>query len=88
MTEHNELFQKLEQKIAKVADLFRQSQAEKRALEQELEKTRAGAKEQSKLWELRERELLALKREREEVRARVERLLDQIDALTKGDSDR
>ena len=86
MTENHDPFQKLEERISKVAELFKQSQAEKRALEHELEKMRAGAKERTQQWDAKERELIALRREREEVRSRVERLLEQVDALTKVDS--
>ncbi|HEV2177873.1 MAG TPA: hypothetical protein VGW33_11845 [Terriglobia bacterium] len=84
MTEHDS-FQKLEEKIAKAVEVFKHTQAEKRALEQEVEKLRAGAKDRSKQSEAQERELIALRREREEVRGRIEKLLDQIDALTKPD---
>jgi FtsZ-binding cell division protein ZapB len=84
MTEHDG-FQKLEEKIAKAVEVFKRTQAEKRALEQEVEKLRAGTKDRSKQSEAQERELIGLRREREEVRGRIEKLIEQIDALTKPD---
>ena len=81
MTDSVDAFQKLEEKIARAIEVVKRVQSEKRALEQELERVRSASKERSREWEAQERELIALRREREEVRERVEKLLDQIDAL-------
>jgi predicted nucleic acid-binding Zn-ribbon protein len=75
----NDQFARLEEKLLKAIDLFKRTQTEKRALEQEVEKLKAQSKEQGQSME---RELIALRREREDVRARVEKLLERMDALT------
>jgi chromosome segregation ATPase len=79
--------QKLEEKLIRALELFRQTQAEKRALLQEIEKLRTDSKERWKRAEALERELLAVRREREDIRARIERLMRQIDVLTTSDSE-
>ncbi len=86
MSDWQESFAKLEEKIQKATELFRQTQAENRRLREEVEKLRADLKDRSQHTDGSDRELAALKREREEVRARLERLLRQIDALTKPES--
>ena len=73
-----EAFAKLEQKLEKVVEVLKQFQTEKRALEQEVEKLRVESKE-------RARRLDAL--EREDVRSRIEKVIDQIDVLTKTSAD-
>ena len=78
----NEQFERLEEKLLKAIELFKRTQAEKRALEQEVEKLRAESKERSQGHSAMEKELIALRREREEVRTRVEKLLERIDVLT------
>ena len=75
-------FQQFQEKIARAVDVVKRAQAEKRALEQEIERLRAASRERAREWDAKERELVALRREREEVRERVEKLLEQIDALT------
>ena len=87
MTDTNDHFQRLEEKIFKAADVFRRAQEEKRALNQELERLRTDAKERARRCEVLEHELIALRKEREDVRSRVERLLQQIDTLTKPESE-
>ena len=79
MADPNDQFSRLEEKLLKAIDLFKRTQTEKRALEQEVEKLKAQSKEQGQSME---RELIALRREREDVRARVEKLLERMDALT------
>jgi archaellum biogenesis protein FlaJ (TadC family) len=55
-------------------------------LRQDLEKLGAESRERAKVIDAHERELVALRREREEVRTRVEKLLLRIDALTTPES--
>ena len=74
--------QKLEERILKAFELIKQSQAEKLALRQDLEKLRAECRERAKVIDAHEQEVVALRREREEVRMRVEKLLQRIEALT------
>jgi chromosome segregation ATPase len=78
--------QKLEEKVLKACELFEQTQAERRALRQDLEKLKAESRETIKVIEAHEREIVALRREREEVRIRLEKLLQRIDALTTPES--
>ncbi len=79
-------FQQFEEKIARAIEVLKRVQAEKKALEHELDRAKSAAKERARDAEAHERELVALRREREEVRTRVEKLLEQIDALTKPDA--
>ena len=86
MSETEDQLQKLEERILKALELIKQSQAEKLALRQDLEKFRAESRERAKVIEAHERELVTLRREREEVRLRVEKLLQRFDALTTPES--
>ncbi|MFB3924100.1 MAG: hypothetical protein ACE145_20445 [Terriglobia bacterium] len=86
MTDSNDAFQKLEDKLQKVIEIFRRTQAEKRALQGELDSLKANSKDGSKRLEAMERELQTLRRERDEVKTRVEKILQQIDMLTKTDA--
>jgi FtsZ-binding cell division protein ZapB len=83
----NDQFERLEEKLLRAIDLFKRTQAEKRALEQEIEKLKAESKERVHAAAALERELIALRREREDVRSRVEKLLERIDVLTSPDSE-
>lgn len=86
MTEWEASLQKLEEKLERAAELFQKSHAEKHQLQQEVEKLRVELKERARRWEGLERELITLRREREDVRGRIEKLLQQVDVLTKADS--
>ena len=85
MTSPNEQFERLEEKLLKAIALFKRTQTEKRALEQEVEKLKGETKERTQAISAMERELLSLRREREDVRLRIEKLLERIDALTSKD---
>ena len=87
MTNPNEQFERLEEKLLRAIELFKRTQTEKRALEQEVERLKGETKERAQAISTMERELIALRREREEVRSRVEKLLERIDALTSPDSE-
>jgi chromosome segregation ATPase len=82
MTDSVDSLQKFEEKIAHVIEVVKRLQSEKKVLEQELERVKSAAKERAREWDAQERELVTLRREREEVRTRVEKLLQQIDSLT------
>jgi uncharacterized coiled-coil DUF342 family protein len=71
----------------KAIDVFKQTRAEKRALEQDAEKLRLEIKERAQQISVMERELIALRREREDVRARVDKLLKRLDVLTSSGSE-
>ncbi|HEX5481200.1 MAG TPA: cell division protein ZapB [Terriglobia bacterium] len=83
MTEPIDQFQKLEEKLGKVVEIFRRTQAENRSLLQQVEKLRT---ESTQRQGALEQEVQALRREREDVRTRIEKLLDQVETLTKQDS--
>ena len=87
MSDSRDNLQKLEEKLAQALDLFQRTQAENRTLRQQLEKLKADSKEHSKDAEALERELVALRREREDVRVRLEKLLQRIDGLTTSNSE-
>ena len=82
MSNPNDSFQKLEEKVLRVGEILKRSQEEKRALQQQLEQARGGTKDQTKRLESLEREVETLRRERDEVRARIEKIIQQIDMLT------
>ena len=77
--------EKLESKVLKAADLLKRTQAEKRSLLDQLAKMRADLEKQAKSSEGLERDILALRREREDVRSRIEKLLRQIDVFAKSE---
>jgi hypothetical protein len=81
-TETEARLQELEEKLVRTAEVFRQNLADKRALQREVERLRESAGRHAEL----ENEVKALRREREDVRVRIEKLLKQIDSLTKADS--
>lgn len=85
MTESMDHLGKLEEKIVKAAELFKRSQVERRELQQEIERMRADFKDRLKRADAVEQELQSLRREREDVRGRLEKLLDQIELLTSSD---
>ena len=87
MTDPNEQFERLEEKLLRAIELFKRTQTEKRALERDIEKLRVETKERAQGLTAMERELIALRREREEVRVRIEKLLQRVDALTSQDSE-
>lgn len=82
MTDTNDTFLKLEEKVLRVAEVLKRVQQEKRALQQQLDHARGGTKDQAKRLEGLEREVETLRRERDEIRARVEKIIQQIDMLT------
>jgi len=79
-------FQRLEEKLSKAIEVFKQAQADKRALEQQVEKLRSEMKERTQESSGMERELIALRKEREEVRGRLEKLLQRLDGLIKSEA--
>jgi chromosome segregation ATPase len=87
VSDSNEQFQRLEEKLSKAIELFKRTQSEKRALQQDVEKARLESRERGKRLDGLERELVALRKEREDVRSRVEKLLQRIDVLTSPDSE-
>ena len=87
MTDPSEQFERLEEKLLRAIELFKRTQTEKRTLEEEVEKLKVESKERAQALNAMERELIALRREREDVRSRVEKLLARIDVLASPDSE-
>ncbi|HEV2494230.1 MAG TPA: hypothetical protein VG204_14285 [Terriglobia bacterium] len=84
MADTKHKFAELEKKLRKAVEVFKDTQTEKRALERELEKLKS--KGDAKGYSTLEREVQFLRREREDVRSRIEKLIEQIDGLTKPDA--
>ena len=82
MSNPNDAFAELEEKVLRIAEILKRAQDEKRTLQQELDQKKSGSKEESKRIAMLEKELEALREERDEVRARVEKIIQQIDVLT------
>jgi chromosome segregation ATPase len=87
VADSNEQFERLEEKLLRAIEVFKQTQTEKRTLERDAEKLRLEIKERAQEISLMERELIALRREREDVRARLDKLLKRLDALTSSGSE-
>ncbi|HUX10182.1 MAG TPA: hypothetical protein VMW51_06030 [Terriglobia bacterium] len=82
----NESFQKLEEKLSKAGEVFKRAVSDKHELEKALEKLKQDTGDSQKRLETLQHEIQMLRREREEVRTRVEKLLGQIEQLTGTDS--
>ena len=82
----NESFQKLEEKLSKASEVFKRVFAEKQDLEKALEMLKHDTGDSQKRLEDLQDEIKVLRREREEVRIRIEKLLSQIEHLTGQDS--
>lgn len=78
----NESFQALEEKISRAGEAFKRAVEEKRDLELALKNLKESSSDSEKRFEAMQREVQMLRREREEVRARIEKLLKQIEVLT------
>jgi chromosome segregation ATPase len=78
----NDSFQQLEDKLSKASEVFRRAIAERRDLENALGKLQHDTGNSQKRLEALQHEIQVLRREREEVRIRIEKLLDQIEQLT------
>jgi hypothetical protein len=81
-------FHVLEEKVYRTIELLKQAREGQMAAEREARRLREQIGNHSDETELLRREVVALRREREEVRGRVEKMLQQIDALTADDSAR
>ena len=79
-------FQQFEEKFARAIEVFRQLQREKSELQRDVDRLLATGREEAKRRQALEAEVQSLEREREQVRSRIERLIEQIDLLTKSES--
>lgn len=75
-------FHALEQKVYRTIELLKSAREAKAAAERDSARLRDRLEELEEQHEATRGELIALRREREEVRSRVEKLLKQIDQLT------
>ena len=87
MPDPNHALEKLEERLQRALKLFKQTHADRRTLQQEVERLRADLKDRPKRFDAMERDLQVLRREREDVRNRIEKLIEQLDLLTKSESD-
>ena len=79
-------FHALEEKIIRTIEMLKAARAEKAAAERELRRLREQFDGRHDEAESLRREVISLRREREEVRTRVEKMLKQIDALAAAES--
>ncbi|MGE5325867.1 MAG: hypothetical protein ACM3NO_02410 [Deltaproteobacteria bacterium] len=82
MPDPNDHLEKLEEKLAKAVEVFKKTHAQRRALQDEVEQLRAELKERPKKLDALEHDLQVMRRERDEVRVRIEKLIGQIETLT------
>jgi len=76
-----EEFPALEEKIYKAIELLKSAKAAKAAAERDAQRLRDQLEEREEELEMLRSEVVALRKEREEVRGRVEKMLKQIDSL-------
>ncbi|HZQ90719.1 MAG TPA: hypothetical protein VFA60_02895 [Terriglobales bacterium] len=81
-------FESLEAKVYQTIELLKAAREARAAAERETQRVREQMREQAHEFEALRRELVGLRREREEVRARVEKMLNQIDGLTAAEGGR
>ncbi|HTC94356.1 MAG TPA: hypothetical protein VK699_13025 [Terriglobales bacterium] len=81
-------FLALEEKIYRTIELLKQAREGQAAAERDARRLREQISGRDEETESLRRDVVALRREREEVRGRVEKMLKQIDALTADDSAR
>ncbi|HZT73387.1 MAG TPA: hypothetical protein VE996_07035 [Terriglobales bacterium] len=74
-------FLRLEEKIVGVADALRAAREQRLAAEREAAEIKAKYNELKHEFARAEKEMIALRKERDEIRRRVEKLIGQLDAL-------
>ena len=75
-------FQALEDKVYRTIDMYKAAREGKAAAERDVQRVRQQLEEREEEAEQLRRELVQLKKDREEVRARVEKMLHHIEALS------
>jgi chromosome segregation ATPase len=81
-------FHALEEKVYRTIELLKSAREAKAAAERDAARLRAQLEEREEQSETLRSENIALRKEREEVRGRIEKMLKQIEALTNDDSGR
>ncbi len=74
-------FKSLEEKILRTIELLKSAREAKAVAERDAARLREQLNEREEEVETMRQELVSLRREREDVRGRVEKMLDQIEAL-------
>ena len=74
-------FQALEDKVYRTIELYKAAREGKATAERDVQRLRQQLEEREEQSEQLRRELVQLRKDREEVRARVEKMLHQIEAL-------
>ena len=82
-SEASDDLQKLEEKLYRALDLFKQNQQTRKRLERELVRTKQELFQQTQHTHKTQQELKLLRRQRDEVRTRVESLLKRVSHLTR-----
>ena len=84
----NDDFQALEEKVYRTIELLKTAREARVAAEREAVRLREQLRSHHEETESLRREAIELRRDREEVRSRIEKMLNQIDSLTSGESAR
>jgi hypothetical protein len=79
-------FKSLEEKILRTIELLKSAREAKAAAERDASRLREQLNEREEEIDTMRQEMVGLRREREEVRTRVEKMLDQIEALNAEES--
>ncbi len=82
-SEASDDLQKLEEKLYRALDLFKQNQQTRKRLERDLVRTKQELFQQTQHTQKTQQELKLLRRQRDEVRTRVESLLKRVSHLTR-----
>ncbi len=82
-SEASDDLQKLEEKLYRALDLFKQNQQTRKRLERDLVRTKQELFQQTQHTQKTQQELKLLRRQRDEVRTRVENLLKRVSHLTR-----
>ena len=74
-------FVALEEKVYRTIEMYKAAREGRAAAERDAQRLRAQLEEREEEFENMRREMIRLRKEREEVRGRVEKMLKQIDAI-------
>ena len=75
-------FQALEEKVYRTIELYKAAKEARVAAERDVKRLREQLEEREEENEAMRRELVQLRKDREDIRSRVERMLDQMEGLT------
>ena len=81
-------FHALEEKVFRTIELLKAARDAKAAAERDTARLRQQLEDREEQFESLRAELVGLRKDREEIRTRIEKMLKQIDALTADDSGR